>query len=200
MSSTINASTASGGGVITTADASGILQLQTGGTTALTIDALQNVTLAKGLTVGANAAPAFSAYGTGSQTVTSGVTTKVSIDTEIFDTNSNFDNVTNSRFTPTVAGYYQVNGVVRGSATSSTLGIIAQIYKNGASYSIGGSQSYSTNIAVGISVTLSEVVYMNGSTDYIELWGSVTGTGTCSFISTSAAACCRFSAAMIRSA
>jgi len=43
MSSTINASTASGGGVITTADASGILQLQTGGTTALTIDASQNV-------------------------------------------------------------------------------------------------------------------------------------------------------------
>ena len=43
MSSTINASTASGGGVITTADASGILQLQTAGTTALTIDASQNV-------------------------------------------------------------------------------------------------------------------------------------------------------------
>ena len=46
MSSTINASTASGGGVITTADASGILQLQTAGTTALTIDASQNVTFA----------------------------------------------------------------------------------------------------------------------------------------------------------
>jgi hypothetical protein len=45
MSSTINASTASGGGVITTADASGILQLQTTGVTALTIDASQNVTL-----------------------------------------------------------------------------------------------------------------------------------------------------------
>lgn len=43
MSSTINASTASGGGVVTTADASGILQLQTGGTTALTIDGSQNV-------------------------------------------------------------------------------------------------------------------------------------------------------------
>ena len=43
MSSTINASTASGGGVITTADASGILQLQTAGVTALTIDGSQNV-------------------------------------------------------------------------------------------------------------------------------------------------------------
>lgn len=43
MASTINATTASGGGVITTADASGVLQLQTGGTTAVTVDASQNV-------------------------------------------------------------------------------------------------------------------------------------------------------------
>ena len=46
MSSTINASTAGIGGVITTADASGVLQLQTGGTAAITIDASQNVTFA----------------------------------------------------------------------------------------------------------------------------------------------------------
>lgn len=43
MSSTINASTASGGGIITSADASGILQLQTAGTPAVTINASQNV-------------------------------------------------------------------------------------------------------------------------------------------------------------
>ena len=43
MSSTINASTASGGGIITSADASGILQLQTAGVTALSISAAQVV-------------------------------------------------------------------------------------------------------------------------------------------------------------
>ena len=43
MASTINAATTGGGGVSTSADASGILQLQTGGTTAVTIDASQNV-------------------------------------------------------------------------------------------------------------------------------------------------------------
>ena len=43
MSSIINASTASGGGVITSADASGILQLQTAGVTALSISAAQVV-------------------------------------------------------------------------------------------------------------------------------------------------------------
>jgi hypothetical protein len=43
MASTINASTAGVGGVITTADNTGILNIQTAGTTALTINASQNV-------------------------------------------------------------------------------------------------------------------------------------------------------------
>jgi hypothetical protein len=42
MTTTINASSS---GLVETSDASGILQLQTGGTAALTIDTLQNVTL-----------------------------------------------------------------------------------------------------------------------------------------------------------
>lgn len=47
----INASTAGVGGVITTADNSGVLNLQTAGTTAITVDASQKVTI-QGLTVG----------------------------------------------------------------------------------------------------------------------------------------------------
>jgi hypothetical protein len=43
MSSTINASTASGGGIISSADSSGVLELQTAGTTALTIATSGNV-------------------------------------------------------------------------------------------------------------------------------------------------------------
>lgn len=43
MASTINASTSGAGGVITTADASGVLQLQTAGTTALTATAAQDL-------------------------------------------------------------------------------------------------------------------------------------------------------------
>jgi len=44
MTSTINASTVAG--IVTTADTSGVLALQTAGTTAVTVDASQNVTLA----------------------------------------------------------------------------------------------------------------------------------------------------------
>jgi hypothetical protein len=43
MPSTINASTASGGGIISSADSSGVLELQTAGTTALTIATSGNV-------------------------------------------------------------------------------------------------------------------------------------------------------------
>jgi len=43
MASTINAITTGTGGVVTTADASGLLNIQTGGTTAIAIDASQNV-------------------------------------------------------------------------------------------------------------------------------------------------------------
>jgi hypothetical protein len=50
MTTTINASNSGGGGLVQTADASGILALQTAGVTALTIDASQNVTLAGTLT------------------------------------------------------------------------------------------------------------------------------------------------------
>ena len=43
MASSINASTSGAGGVITTADNSGILNIQTAGTTAITVDASQNL-------------------------------------------------------------------------------------------------------------------------------------------------------------
>jgi len=51
MSSTINASTASGGGIITSADASGVLALQTAGVTALSISAAQVVSFTNPVTL-----------------------------------------------------------------------------------------------------------------------------------------------------
>jgi hypothetical protein len=65
MASIINASTAGVGGVITTADNSGVLNIQTGGTTAVTIDASGNLlvggtTSATRLNVIVNSATAYS--------------------------------------------------------------------------------------------------------------------------------------------
>ena len=49
--------------------------------------------------------PAFSAYQSSAQTLSSNTATKLTFTTEEFDTNNNF---ASSTFTPTVAGYYLV--------------------------------------------------------------------------------------------
>jgi len=131
-----------------------------------------------GITVATAAAPAFSAAFSGTQSVTSNTLTKVTLNTESFDTNSNFD-TSAYRFTPTVAGYYQFSYGVDGSGTiASVQAVNALLYKNGTSVStgfVGGSFLYATAVNESTS-TGSVLVYMNGSTDYVELYGKVIGT------------------------
>jgi len=124
--------------------------------------------------------PAFSAYLGSTQNVTTNTFTKVQLNNEEFDTNNNFDNATNYRFTPTVAGYYQINGNITLNATLVNGNSLAVIYKNGSRYKDGNLQSASSGGALFYSV-VSSLIYFNGSTDYVELWGLVSGTGTPSF-------------------
>lgn len=118
--------------------------------------------------------PAFAASAGATQTISSGTFTKVALDTEAFDTANCFDSSTNYRFTPNVAGYYLISGVVRygGTITSTAL---ACIFKNGSEYARGLETTvlYQCNVA--------EVLYLNGSTDYVELYGFMTGSGTLTF-------------------
>lgn len=145
------------------------------------------------------AGPAFSAYASASQTVTTTTQTKVAIDTENFDTNNNFD-TTNNRFTPTVAGYYQVNGSLRGSGTATFTSIAGYIYKNGSPYK-RAQITASLTAGNNTSITVSDIIYMNGSTDYLELWGNINGTGTLTFTSTNSTdQTSYFSAALVRGA
>jgi hypothetical protein len=136
------------------------LTLQTNSTTALTIDTSQNVAFAKGFTVGATAAPAFSAYANAGQSLTSGVPTKILYGVEEFDTNSNF---ASSRFTPTVAGYYQINAQVQ--PNDSYTGIWIAIYKNGSLHRYGNYYLGTTGGSV-----VSSLVSLNGSSDYVEIY------------------------------
>jgi hypothetical protein len=119
--------------------------------------------------------PAFSAYASNNQTVTTNTYTKIAFNTSNFDTNSNYS-TSNYRFTPTVAGYYQINGAMQGSATSTFTLQLISIYKNGSLYA-NGTTAYNNN-AVDF---VSSIVYLNGSTDYVELWGVVYASGTCTF-------------------
>jgi hypothetical protein len=112
--------------------------------------------------------PAFSAYQSSAQSALSaGTTTKITLQTEEFDTNSNFDSTTNYRFTPTVAGYYQLNAGIQ--FNGSTVGIYAVLFKNGSSYKQGIYIPNSSGMGSPSSV-VSSVVYFNGSTDYAEFY------------------------------
>lgn len=116
--------------------------------------------------------PAFSAYYSGAgQTINVNTYTKIILNQETFDTNSCFDSSTNYRFTPNVAGYYQINGLVKYS-TSSTFFLQnvanVSIWKNGSAYR-GGTQN-TIGGASWTAFSVSDVVYLNGTTDYVELY------------------------------
>jgi len=141
--------------------------------------------------------PAFSALPNSNQSFTSSTWTKVAFNSEEFDTNNNYDATTNYRFTPTVAGYYQINAVVSISGTVMTQFICA-IYKNNAEYKRGNQLSYATGVS-NSSCLISSVVYLNGSTDYVEIYGFGVGTSP-SFIGGASSVNCSFNGSMVRTA
>ena len=115
--------------------------------------------------------PAFSAYANTNQTVSDATATKITFGTEEFDTNSNF---ASSRFTPTVAGYYQVNATVNCTQTS-IVDFVVWIYKNGSQYKRGFGFGGSASKFIA---PISALVYLNGSTDYVEVYVYSDGTGS----------------------
>jgi hypothetical protein len=137
--------------------------------------------------------PAFSAYSNANQSITAATATKVSLQLEVFDTNSNF---ASSRFTPTVAGYYQVNAAIYFAGTAIQFGT-ARIYKNGSLYQVGQFFYVATGTS-DTSACISSIVSLNGSTDYIELYGNQSG-GT-STIMVASSSQTYFNACLIRSA
>jgi hypothetical protein len=113
--------------------------------------------------------PTFSAYPSSSvqQTITSGSQQKVLFQNEEFDVGNSFSS---SKFQPTVAGYYQLNSVVRISGTMGTGESMLVIWKNGAEYKRGWNQSGTEVGANFFALQVSAVVYANGTTDYFEIY------------------------------
>jgi hypothetical protein len=118
--------------------------------------------------------PTFRARRTTAQSINQNTWTKMQLSTEDWDTANNFDPTTNYRFTPTTAGYYQIQAEVTGVAASTT-GLNASVYKNGASY-LGANLTIGADGYAGI--TIAGQVYFNGSSDYVELFGFLTAAGT----------------------
>jgi len=117
--------------------------------------------------------PAFFAYLDLDQSgITDSANTKINIDTKVFDTDNCYDNVTNYRFTPNVAGKYlfQAAGVLESSSNSGVVDFATLIYKNG-SIAAQSQTNPSANYGKKFTMTLSVVLEANGTTDYFELFG-----------------------------
>ena len=85
--------------------------------------------------IGGNNTPCFEAYQSATQSgVGDAVWTKMTMNTEAFDTNSEYDNSSNYRFTPQTAGKYWVyfSCVANSGSTSQLTNTRVFIYKNGA--------------------------------------------------------------------
>jgi hypothetical protein len=151
-----------------------------------------------GLATGvAGTGPACYVYANSGQTLTNNTSTKVAFDTKIYDTSTAFSTSTN-RFQPTVAGYYQVSTAYSFGGATYTRNIL-RLYVNGSDYV----RLYDVGLSVGtiytvLTVSGSALIYLNGSTDYLETFVQQTSGGNVAGGSGSATV--YFQASLVRAA
>jgi len=118
---------------------------------------------------GANT-PAFEAYPSAELSVASGASVKVVANVERFDIGGNYDNSSNYRFTPNVAGKYFCYCSYTYNLSTTGIQLVAELRKNGTAVLSGnhenaGNINFLTNVVLG-------VVEFNGSSDYLEMFTS----------------------------
>jgi hypothetical protein len=112
--------------------------------------------------------PAFSAYASGQQTnIGSNV---IIFNSEEFDTANTYD-TSNSRWTPGVEGYYQINALVTSRFDTGGAGdVYINLRKNG---TVIKSSTRFASSASFIQPSINTIVYLT-DTDYIDIYGSTT--------------------------
>lgn len=100
------------------------------------------------------------------QSINASTLTKVQHNTEAFDAAGVYDNATNYRMTPTIAGKYHVVAALLYSNMDDQEMIETHIYKNGSSVAFFRA-SISGN-AIDRCAYVAADIDMNGSTDYLE--------------------------------
>jgi hypothetical protein len=118
--------------------------------------------------------PAFYAFKSGTQAITPTVITKMDFSAELLDTNNCYDTIL-SRFTPNVAGWYFVSASLTARDTGAAYALTTYIYRNGVKWYEQWEAQADYNPS---SVMLNQIVYCNGSTDYIEIYCQTGGGST----------------------
>ena len=115
--------------------------------------------------------PAFEAYLNSAQVIAQTTATKITMNTEVFDTAGDYDHSTNYRFTPQTAGKYYVYAHLNLQTAGKKVGnAIPSIYKNGSNYTQSAS-NFSDDTTSTIAIGLHHIIDMNGSSDYLEVYG-----------------------------
>lgn len=122
---------------------------------------------------GGTTGPIFSAYLSSNQSVSNGAWAQLLFDTVVFDSDTAYDNTSLYAFTPQTAGYYLITAraSLNTSGSNMTEGWL-RISKNGVDQAIG-SNNLPTGTNPWISSVATTIVYMNGTTDYIEAYVSI---------------------------
>jgi hypothetical protein len=146
-----------------------------GGTTGQVLSKASDTDLDFSWIAAGQSGPAFRAFrNTSAQSISQSTFTKVQLNGESYDTDSCFDSTTNYRFTANKAGYYQINaGILINNSTDEL--IVGKIYKNGSNLT---TLFYTRNTQDDEGFYGSDLVYLNGTTDYIELFARADGGGT----------------------
>ena len=114
--------------------------------------------------------PAFEAYRSGDVSMSYNTNTLIPYNVEVFDTDNCYDNTTNYRFTPNVAGKYFFFASVQSGNTDDGDDFQISIRKNGTTVSRARVRHH-----YGDNINTEVIVDMNGTTDYIDVftqWGS----------------------------
>jgi hypothetical protein len=106
--------------------------------------------------------------------VTTTTDTKVRFDEVVFDTNNYWD-AANYRYTPQIAGYYQFNASLWGISTSEAR-VWVGFWKNGVDTGVRQDSQLAANTITLLIQSTSHLIYLNGSTDYVETYGYIIGT------------------------
>ncbi len=167
-------------------ESSDTITIGASGDTTNIVGTLQN----NGAAVGGTNTPMVSAYMSASQTVSDNTHTKIQYNTEVFDTDSAYDNSTNYRFTVPSgkAGKYLINAscYMYGSNNDEIM-LEVSIYKNGTQVERDERYgNYSTGQDSGGVQKIIRIIDLSAS-DYIEIYGRLNvNSGTVNFYGASA--------------
>lgn len=119
--------------------------------------------------------PAFEAFLGSDTTISDATSTKIQFNSEVFDTDNCYDNATNYRFTPTIAGKYYCYSQTRieSGGADRLQNFQYQFFKNGNAYRASGQPPFwrfNNNPLQDFSPFIANTIDFNGSTDYLEVF------------------------------